>query len=71
MPRPKLHTDNAARQRAHHAKTQARLNLVDELLLAVRNARVDDDLHHVAQHGQDLELLAALVEHYQNRHWQR
>ncbi len=70
MPRPRLHTDNAARQRAHHDRTQERLNLTAELLLAVRNARVTDDLHQVAQHGDDCELLAALVKHYQARHWQ-
>ena len=69
---PKTYATNQERQAAYRQRTAERNHLVSQLLHAVRNARLDDpDLHQVAQHGEDNELLTALVAYYQARHWQR
>jgi len=54
--------------RARHAEQQ---QLREELLLAVRNARLDEpELHQVAQHGDAPALLRALICQYGECYWQ-
>jgi hypothetical protein len=70
--RPRRWRSEAEKHREHRARRAKRNRLVDELLLAVRNATLDDPaLHHVAQHGDDAALLQALTAYYQARYWMR
>jgi hypothetical protein len=68
--RPRRWPAAAAKHRAHRARRAQRHRLVEELLLAVRNAVLEDPaLHRAAQHGDDEALLHALVTYYQDRDW--
>jgi len=73
MPGPaKTYPTDRERQAAYRQRKAERETHVAALLLAVRNARLENpELHHIAQHGEDNELLAALVEHYEARNWNR
>jgi hypothetical protein len=73
MPGPeRTYPTNRERQAAYRQRRAEREHLVDRLLVAVRNARLDDpELHQAAQRGEDNELLNALVMHYQARNWNR
>jgi hypothetical protein len=58
------------KERGHRRRRAERAALVVELLIAVRNAEVEDpELHQAAMHGDDTALLRALVEYYQARNW--
>lgn len=70
--RPRTWSDAAARKRAHQQRQREKLQLIDDLLHAVRNARWDDPtLHRRIQAGDDAQVLQALIEHYRERHWCR
>ena len=70
--RPRRWRTAAEKHRAHRQRQAERAQLLDELLLAVRNARVEEpQLHHAAQHGDDTALLQELVRYYRGRHWQQ
>lgn len=69
--RPRLWSGPAEKHRAHRKRRAQQQRLVEELLLAVRNARLEEpELHRVAQYGDDTALLEALVHFYRERHWQ-
>jgi hypothetical protein len=68
--RPRQWRSEAEKHRHHRARRAQRQRLLDDLLLAVRNARLDDpELHRVAQRGDDAALLHALIRYYGDRHW--
>jgi hypothetical protein len=68
--RPRHWTTEAEKHRHHRARRAERQRLFDDLLHAVRNARLDDaELHRVAQYGDDAALLHALIRYYADRHW--
>ena len=72
MARAKVHSDDAEKMRAYRARRAEKAQLTDNLLHAVRNARLEDpELQVVVNAGDDAEVLQALVKHYQRRHWQR
>jgi hypothetical protein len=72
MPGPiKTYPTNQARQAAYRERSAERKELVAQLLDAVRNAQLPGDLHRVALDGEDNELLAALVAHYEALNWNR
>jgi len=68
--RPRRWESEAEKHRQHRTRRAERSGLVDELLRAVRNARLDDaELHRIAQWEDDAALLRALTAYYQARHW--
>jgi len=70
--RPAVWRDARARRRAHQQRQREKLRLIDGLLHAVRNAQWEDlDLQRRLLSGTDAEVLVALTEHYQERHWWR
>jgi hypothetical protein len=69
--RPRRWRTAAEKHRAHRQRQAQRQRLTGELLLAVRNARVEcPQLHQAAQQGDDTALLQELVRYYRQRHWQ-
>jgi len=68
--RPRVWDNEREKERGHRLRRAERAALVVELLIAVRNAEVDDpELHRAAMHGDDTALLGALVGYYQARNW--
>jgi hypothetical protein len=68
--RPRVWAGKQARQQAYRARRSQRTRLVDDLLDAVRNAAWEDrELQATINHGDDLEVLAALIAYYRARHW--
>jgi hypothetical protein len=73
--RPRQWSTPAEKHRAFRKRQAEQRELVAELLLAVRNARLeetgDPELRRAGLEGDDPELLRALVRHYEARHWHR
>lgn len=70
--RPRRWPTAAEKHRQARARGRQRVQLVAQLLVAVRNAELDDrQLHHVAQFGDDAALLTALIAYYRARYWMR
>jgi hypothetical protein len=68
--RPRRHGSQAEKHRDYRLRRAERTRLVDDLLMAVRNATLDDPgLHQVAQYGDDAALLVALTAYYRARHF--
>ena len=68
--RPRIWSDPRERQREWRRRQTERARLLAALLLAVRNAHLDDqELHRTAQFADDLALLRALVSYYTRRNW--
>jgi len=68
--RPKVWSSQQEKERGHRLRRAERAALVVELLVAVRNAEVEDpQLHRMAVHGDDIHLLRALIDYYQARNW--
>jgi hypothetical protein len=68
--RPALWAGKEERQRQHRARQAEKLRLLTDLLHAARQANwANPELHRIAQHGDDAELLRALTGHYRQRHW--
>ena len=68
--RPRRHGSDAKKHRDYRLRRAERARRVDELLVAVRNASLDDAaLHQAAQYGDDAALLVALTDYYRARHW--
>lgn len=69
--RPRVWTDTRTRQRAYQQRQREKMRLIDDLLLAARNAHWEEpELYRRISKGDDAEVLEALTEHYQARHWQ-
>ena len=70
--RPRLWSSAQERNRAAGQRRTERLRLLTELQLALINARWDDPaLQRIVNHGEELEVLRALTDHFRRRHWMR
>jgi hypothetical protein len=68
--RPRRWANDAERRRQHRLRRREREELIEELLHAVRNADFEDRaLRRRIGHGDDAEILRALIEHYRARNW--
>jgi len=68
--RPALWESDRQRERAYRSRRSEKVRLVDELLLAARNAWWGDrQLQAILNDGDDAAVLRALTAYYRQRHW--
>jgi hypothetical protein len=68
--RPRRWSSEAEKHRQHRARESERTALVAELLHAVRNAHWEDaELERAINHGEDQEVLRALIAYCRSRNW--
>ena len=68
--RPRQWASDPEKHRQHRVRRKEREGLIEELLHAVRNADFEDPaLQQRINHGDDTEILRALIEYYRARYW--
>ena len=68
--RPRVWPSAQERKRAHRASRQERIELLEGLFHAMRNAWWEDpELRQTVALGADREALQALTAHFRARHW--
>ena len=68
--RPRVWENRQKKEQAHRAQRAERMALLGELMVAVRNAELEDPvLRKVALSGDEPALLRALIEYYKERNW--